>query len=351
VLGLAKLFPGPGGLALVEREERALAAGEARLEVTAAGICGTDLHIAADEMPAADGVILGHEVTGVVIEAAQDVDPSIVGARVVSETFFSTCELCDRCRDGRPNLCADRRSIGMHVDGAFAPRMIVPARNLHRLPDSVPDHVAAMTEPLACVCHCLLNPGVVRPGDKVLITGPGPIGLLAAQVAQDCGAGTVTVAGLPTDDARLEVAQSLGFLTALPDQEFPPVDLAIECSGSAGGATLALTAVRKGGSYVQLGIFGRPQTVPLDHIVVKELTVRTGYATVPSAWRYALELLAARRISPEALVSEVAPLGDWERVFADLRVGRGVKILFDPRLAVPAPPRGAVLQTSYDGGQ
>ena len=139
-----------------------------------AGVCGTDLHIEADEFPCAPPVTMGHEVCGVVARLGDGVDSSWAGARVVSETYFSTCGRCAWCRDGRINLCPERRSIGSFVDGAFAPRLIVPARNLHRIPDWLDEHAAVLAEPLACVCHCLLDPPVVSAGDRVLVTGPGP---------------------------------------------------------------------------------------------------------------------------------------------------------------------------------
>jgi L-iditol 2-dehydrogenase len=120
--------------------------------------------------------------------------------------------------------------------------------------------------------------------------------------------------------------------TVLPEDTVPTVDVGVECSGSAGGATLTLNSLRKGGRYVQLGIFGRPTTVPLDQIVLKELEVRTGYATTPPAWRQALALIASNRVSPIPLVTETASLSEFERVFSDLRSGRSVKVLFDPRI-------------------
>ena len=118
-----------------------------------------------------------------------------------------------------PNLCLERRSIGTHVDGAFAPRLVVPLANLHPVPDWLPDHAAALTEPLACVCNALFDPPVVAPGDEVLVLGPGAIGLLAAQAVRAAG-GRVTVVGTERDAARLELAAKL---VAAPRSERRPV--------------------------------------------------------------------------------------------------------------------------------
>jgi L-iditol 2-dehydrogenase len=330
VIGLAKLAPGPGNVGLAEREERQAGPGEVVIEVHAAGVCGTDLHIEADEFRTLPPVTMGHEVTGVVAETGTGVDPAWRGARVVSETYYSTCGVCEWCRDGSPNLCPDRRSIGSFVDGAFAPRLVVPARNLHRIPDWLGERAAPLVEPLACVCHCLLDPPIVGAGDRVLVTGPGPVGLLAAQVARACG-GRVLVVGLASDELRLEAARRLGLETA---HEAPAgfAQVAIECSGAAGGAVAALEGAARGARYVQVGVFGKPVTVPLDNVFAKELVVTSGYASTPRSWRRAMALIQARQVELEPLVSEVAPLADWQRVFADLRAGRGIKVVFDPRL-------------------
>lgn len=339
MIGLAKLAPGPGNVGLAERPERGPGPGEALLGVLGAGVCGTDLHIEADEFRSAPPVTMGHEVCGVVEEIGERVDPGWLGARVVSETFFSTCGACEWCRDGRPNLCPQRRSIGSFVDGAFAPRLVVPAANLHRVPDWLDSHAAAMAEPLACVCHCLLDPPAVSSGDQVLVTGPGPIGLLAAQVARALG-GEVVVAGLAADTRRLEAARLLGFETAVVDgpgafdryTERLGADVVVECSGSAGGASTCLEQVRRGGRYVQVGVFGRPVNVPLDRVFETECVVSSGFASTPRSWRRALALLERRAVELAPLVSEIAPLASWERVFADLRAGRGIKVVFDPAL-------------------
>jgi len=335
VRGLAKLAPGVGNVGLVERPERRPGPGEVAIEVVGAGVCGTDLHIFDDEYRTWPPVTMGHELGGVVAELGHGVDERWLGARVVSETYYATCGGCEWCRDGRANLCPERRSIGSAVDGAFARRVVVPVRNLHRIPDWLDEHAASLAEPLACVCHCLCDPAAVSPGDRVLVTGPGPVGLLAAQVARALG-GDVLVTGLAKDEIRLAAARELGFETA--DAEDGPGETAgefhvvVECSGSAGGATTCLERARRGGRYVQIGVFGKPVTVPLDEVFRKELIVTSGFASTARSWRRALAFVEERRIELEPLVSEVVPLDAWERVFEDLRAGRAVKYVFDPRL-------------------
>ncbi|MGZ8805055.1 MAG: zinc-dependent alcohol dehydrogenase [Microbacterium sp.] len=335
MIGVTKVRSGPGNVALAERPQRDPAPGEVRLEVLGAGVCGTDLHIEADEFRSAPPVTMGHEVCGTVVAHGDGVDPAWLGIRVVSETYFSTCCICAWCRDGRPNLCPERRSIGSFADGAFAPFVVVPARNLHPVPPWLGDHAASLAEPLACVCHCLCDPGVVAAGDRVVVTGPGPVGLLAAQVARAHGA-AVTVVGLPSDTARLDAAERLGFSTATT-VEPESATVVIECSGAAGGARTALEAAGRGARYVQIGVFGKDIEAPLDRIFQKELVVSSGFASTPRSWRRAMTLIEDRSIELELLVSEVVPLDAWERVFADLRAGRGIKVVFDPRLGAAGP--------------
>jgi L-iditol 2-dehydrogenase len=331
VRAITKLAPGPGNVGLAERDEPAPGAGEALLEVVGAGVCGTDLHIFDDEFRSVPPVTMGHEVSAVVTAVGEDVDEEWLGARVVCETYYSTCGECEWCRDGRANLCPARRSIGSAVDGAFAPRVVVPVRNLHRIPAWLDEHAAVLIEPLACVCHCLCDPAAVFPGDGVLVTGPGPVGLLAAQVARALG-GQVLVVGLPRDEVRLSAASSLGFDTAVELRTEERFHVVLECSGSAGGAIACLENARRGARYVQIGVMGRPVTLPFDAIFRKELVVTSGFASTARSWRRALALVEERRVELEPLVSEVVPLDAWERVFDDLRAGRAVKYVFDPRL-------------------
>jgi L-iditol 2-dehydrogenase len=327
VRGLTKLAPGAGSVGLAERPERAPESGEALLEVRAAGICGTDLHIAAGEYPSVPPVTMGHEVCGVVLAGG-----GLEGTRVVSETYFSTCRTCDFCLAGRPNLCLERRSIGTHVDGAFAPRLVVPLANLHPVPDWLPDHAAALTEPLACVCNALFDPPVVAPGDEVLVLGPGAIGLLAAQAVRAAG-GRVTVVGTERDGARLELAAQLELASENPGSNLllGPFDVVVECSGSEGGIASGLQATRRGGRFVQIGLRGAAVTVPWDEICFRELVVTSGFASTPASWRRALALVEARAVELEPLVTEVVPLEEWERAFRASRNAEGVKYVLDPR--------------------
>ncbi len=329
--GLAKLGPGAENVGIVERDEPEVCAGHVVIAVRTAGICGTDIHIVDDEFRSWPPVTMGHEVCGVVEQIGDGVEEALLAARVVSETYFSTCGACDYCRSGRVNLCLERRSIGSARDGAFAPRLLVPARGLHRVPEWLTDEAAALTEPLACVCNCLLDPPVVSAADAVLVVGPGPIGLLTAQVARACG-GEVHVRGIPRDAVRLAKAEELGFATSLDGEELSTsFDVVIDCSGHESGMRTCLAAARRGGRYVQVGLAGRLVSLPLDEIVYRELTVTSGNASTPTSWRRALQLIEQRSVDLGTLVTDVVPLENWEQAFAATRAATGIKFLLDPR--------------------
>jgi L-iditol 2-dehydrogenase len=329
MLGVAKLAAGRGHVGLAERPEPEAAPGHVVLEVVAAGICGTDLHIEDGEYASLPPVTMGHEVSGVVAALGEGVDHAWLGERVVTETYFSTCGECASCTSGRRNLCLERRSIGSFVDGGFAPRVSVPVGNLHRIPEWLDGRAAALTEPLACCCQAL-PPGTIAPGERVLVVGPGPVGLLAAQVARAHG-GDVQVRGTPRDAARLALADELGFGTSTTEGELPAdADVVVECSGHPAGMTAAFEAVRRGGRYVQIGLAGKPVALPFDLVCFKELTVTGGNASTPASWERALELVEARAVALEPLVSEAVPLAEWERAFAATRAGDGVKYVLVP---------------------
>ncbi len=165
----------------------------------------------------------------------------------------------------------------------------------------------------------------------MLVIGPGPMGILAAQVARALG-GVVTVVGLRADADRLAIARDLGFETRHDEPDPGSFDAAVDASGSGAGLRVCLEAVRRGGRLVQIGIFGRDVHVPLDRVLEKEIEVSSGFASTPRSWRRALRLIELGRVELEPLITRASPLAEWETAFADLRGGRAMKIVLDPRL-------------------
>ena len=326
---IVKMAIGSDSISVISWPRPVPKADQVIVEVHGAGVCGTDLHIAVDAYPNIPPVVMGHEVAGTVVEIGKDVDAKWLGLRVACETHHQVCK-CDFCRDGRRNLCKNKTSMGSFVDGGFATYVAVAEELLHLIPDSITDHEAALTEPLACVCHVLLDPPLINVADAVLVTGPGPIGLLAAQVSRAMG-GIVTICGLEKDQMRLGVAQEMGFNTT-HSPELDSFDVVIECSGSEGGISTALKSARRGGRYIAVGIVGHDVNFSADAILYKELLVSSGFASTPQSWNRALRLLENSQVSLSPLISRVEPLKNWPSVYKDLGNADVLKIVFDPRM-------------------
>jgi L-iditol 2-dehydrogenase len=343
MLALRKLTADATTLTLTEVPVPEPGPGEVRLAVTGAGMCGTDLHILEGDYGSRPPVTLGHEIAGVVDAVGHGVDPGWLGALSAPETAFGTCGRCDWCRTARPMLCRERLSVGSGVDGGFAAYVVAPAGKLHRLPDWLDDHAAALLEPLACVCNSLADPAVVQPGDRVVVSGPGPVGLLAAQVARVAG-GRVVVVGTGPDRERLEVAERLGFETRCLDVAGDTqalereraerlIDVVVECAGVGAAVRSGLAWLRPRGTLVQVGLLAGDIPVPFGEIVYRELTVRSGFGSSPASWLRARRLVADRQVELRPLISDILPLRAWSTALERFERREGLKTVFDPRLA------------------
>ena len=338
---VTKLARGEGNVGLRETDEPQPGPGQVLMAVRAAGICGTDLHIYHDEYPTQPPVTLGHELAGDVAAIGEGVTRVAPGDRITTETYFHLCGTCRFCRSGKPNLCPERRSIGSGVNGGFARYVVVPERNVHRLPDGLAFSEAALTEPLACVVHGALELPKVTAGDVAVVSGPGAIGLLTLQVARASGA-AVIVLGTAVDHRRLELAGELGATAAIDittEDASATVqgltggwgaDIVFECSGAGPAALGLLQHVRRGGQYAQIGLFGKPVAWDLDQVCMKELSVTGSNATVPSAWRTALRLLGEGQVRTAPLITSTYPLAGWADAFSTFEKREGVKLLLDP---------------------
>lgn len=334
MLGLVKRSDAPNNAGLEELEPLPpLVAGEVEVSVEVSGICGTDLHILAGEYVVKPPVVMGHEFCGLVSEVASDVDESWIGQRVVGETYYSTCGSCNYCRTGKTNLCAERRSIGTHLNGAFAPKLRLPAANLHKVPESVSTKKAALAEPLACVANAMLiQTRAVNAGDKVLVVGPGTIGLIAARIAAYAG-GEVTVLGTLEDAARLSLAKLGGASVCVAGEDAhlkDAFDVVIECSGAARGIASGLNAVLKGGRFVVIGLTGGSIEFDYNLLCIKQLFVTSAFASTPASWQVAMRLLPQLDLEP--LVSGEGPISQWRELFDASQRRDGAKFLIRPQL-------------------
>jgi L-iditol 2-dehydrogenase len=338
---LMKTAPGPGNLEIRDIPEPTPGPGQVVIEVGKTGICGTDIHIHRGEYGCVPPMVLGHEVMGRIAEVGGGVAGLTVGQRVITETFFHTCGTCRACREGRINLCPDRRSIGTHVNGGFTRYLVVPAIKVHPLPDSIDDTSAALTEPLACCVHGVLELAGVTPADVVVLSGPGAIGLLCLQAAKAAGA-TLVAVGTAADEGRLDLAKKLGadhvLAVGRDDVERRVADLTggmgadmtIEAAGAGPSVNQCLRLVRKGGTFCQIGLFGAPISVDYDLIPMKELRVIGSFAQVPSSWHRALDLMAAGKVKTAPLVTSERPITEWQDAFDDFFTRRECKMLLTP---------------------
>ena len=338
-----KVAPGIGNIELRDIDEPKMQAKQVKIKVHSAGICGTDLHIYKDEYPSFPPVVLGHEVAGEIIEISKEVDGYQIGDRVTTETYFSTCGICAYCRDGYTNLCLNRLSIGSGVNGGFTQYLVVPATNLHHLPENVSFEAGTLTEPLACVVNGVLDkPPTVTPGDVAVIAGPGAIGLLTLQVVKSAGATVVTL-GTDTDQQRFELAKQFGSDYTLNVQQQDPLDLirqitneglgadiVYECSGAGPAAMQLIDLVRRQGRYVQVGLFGHAVSWDLDQLCYKELIATGSFASTPESWRRAIRLLADGTVQTMPLITDIFGVNDWRKAFDNFEQRNGIKTLLQP---------------------
>jgi len=339
---IMKVAPGVGNVTLREIDEPKVQPGQVKIKVQAAGLCGTDLHILKDEFRSWPPVVLGHEVAGEIVEVGGDVAGLEPGWRVTTETYFTYCGTCRYCRSGQNNLCLNRRSIGSGVNGGFTQYVVVPSRNIHRLPENIDFHAGALTEPLACVVHAVLSTPTVSPGDVAVIAGPGAIGLLTLQVVKAAGAKAI-VLGTDSDEHRLKLARELGADYVVNVQKDDPktlvadlteggfgADVVYECSGAGPAAAQLLTLVRRRGCYVQIGLFGKPVAWDLDQLCYKELLATGSNASVPSSWNRAIQLMAEGKVRTDALITHIFDITDWEKAFGTFEDKTGIKTLLKP---------------------
>ncbi|HXW81530.1 MAG TPA: alcohol dehydrogenase catalytic domain-containing protein [Acidimicrobiales bacterium] len=309
------------------------------VDVTACGICGTDLHIWHDEHKNFPPVVLGHEYVGRVASLGPGVQGWSVGDRVVCEQHTLACGHCHSCRRGAIHLCPDKRSPGWGIDGAFADQVALPASLLHRVADGVPDDAAVTTEPLA-ICLTGIDRGEVRAGEVALVVGPGPLGILCSLALKAAGT-RVLLAGRPTSQARLDLAGSLGVPTVTATAEAVGArlsefaddrgaDVVFEASGSEDGLALAVRASRRQGRVVCVGFTETDHVLfPAREAMTLALDVRFSMSSEYSSWDRALTLLALGAVDPRPLV-RAYPLEAWREAFGDLAARQVVKAVLRP---------------------
>lgn len=340
----ALVKPEPGAPpAIEERPDPAPAADEALVAVRAVGVCGTDLHILDDVYDHASPLIPGHEFAGEIVGLGTGVASWRLGERVVGELHVGACRACAICRSAGPQICPRKRALGTWTDGAFAELLTIPAWLLHRTPAQLSDPAATLIEPLACAWHGLFERSHLDPGERVLVLGHGPIGLLSAHLAAMEGASQVIVVGRSRrGSSRLRCARALGFDVLDADTQDVErevaeltgglgVDLAVETAGGERSLGHCVRCCRRGGRVVVLGLSGRP-TVPFpwDRAVQYDLTLAFSFSSRPSSWEAVLDAARTSALPADALITDVLGLSDWERGLQAIRSGSAVKVVLRP---------------------
>jgi L-iditol 2-dehydrogenase len=332
--------PGDAGLTTVEVPEPG--EGEALIRVAACGICGSDLHAVACA-PGYERVrtprILGHESAGTVAAVAAGCQRVRPGDHVVPVSIQG-CLRCDICLTGATQHCPERVILGLDRDGALAEYVTVPEAQLVTVPTGLDLTASALTEPLTVAMHAALDRTPIGPGTRVVVTGPGTIGLLCAQLARAAG-GDVLVAGARTDTVRrLPLARRLGLHTADIESDSADAvlrrhfgarqpDTWIEASGAAPALQAALELVRAGGQVTIVAMYAEALSLLLTGLVRREVAVLTSYAANRSHYLRALDLLRSGVVDAEPLVDRF-PLARADEAFTAARQGRAVKPLLIP---------------------
>ena len=314
------------------------------MQTAACGVCGSDVEMYHHKVTYRVDVpvIMGHEFAGNVVAVGAEVRGWEKGDRVVSETAAHICGQCAMCLSGQYNLCPLRRGYGSHMDGAFAHFVRVPARILHRVPESLDLQVAALAEPLSVAYNALVVKSRIHPGDTVVVVGAGPIGLFAVQVARINGSGRVILAGLTCDAARLDVGRQVGAdetvnvddvdLEALVKERTGGwgADLIVDAAGVNKVLEQALRLVRPNGQITKIGWDPQPVNFSLDPLLIKGVVLQGVFSHTWETWEKALALLTSGRVQGEPMITHRVPLSDWRMAYHLVETREPVKALIIP---------------------
>jgi (R,R)-butanediol dehydrogenase / meso-butanediol dehydrogenase / diacetyl reductase len=331
-----------------ELQERPLEAGEARVAVAFCGICGSDLHLRPSQaIPA--GSVMGHEFSGTVTELGSEVERFSIGDRVAVFPF-APCEQCPNCLRGDYHVCLLAASSGLGLGanpGGYAESVVVAGSMLIPIPDELSLEHGALVEPLAVALHGI-NIGEVKPSDRCVVIGAGPIGVMTALALETRGVDQVLV--IERNERRQDRMRSLGVeaigldgvheaigLDGVHEKvieifggELP--DVVLECAGNPAAPPLAIELIRSRGIVVLLGVLEEPVAISQLVLMIKEAQLRSSFAYRFEDFAEAIDLLVDGDLPAESLITTTARLEDAQRMF-ELLEDPGtaqIKILLDP---------------------
>ncbi|NQX26145.1 alcohol dehydrogenase catalytic domain-containing protein [Microbacteriaceae bacterium VKM Ac-2854] len=334
---LTASYTGNHGIAIGEAAAAPPAAGEVQIAVAFTGLCGTDLHIMHGNMDARvrTPLIFGHEMSGTIAELGAGVEGWSVGdpVTVMPLDWDGTCPAC---LAGNSHICQNLNFIGIDSPGSLQGRWNVPAATLVALPSTLRLDHAALVEPTAVAVHDVRR-GEVQPGEKVVVIGGGPIGVLIASVAREFGGDVIVI---ELDPQRRQAIADLGFRTLDP-REVDQVEIVTDWSSGAGadvvfevsgaaGAVLGATSLAKvRGRLVVVAIHPTPRPIDLQRVFWRELTIVGARVYQRQDFTTAIDLLNRGAIPADLLITKIVPLADTLSAFDDLEAGRAMKILVD----------------------
>lgn len=332
------------GFDFVDRPEPTPAASEVKVRVLRTGLCGTDLHIESWDAWAQSEIktplIAGHEFYGVVVDVGEVVRDVRIGDRVSGEGHI-VCGICRNCRAGRRHLCIRTLSVGVHRDGAFAEYVVMPESNIWVHHDDIDPDLGAIFDPLGNAVHTALSFPLA--GEDVLITGAGPIGLMAAAVARHVGARYVVITDV--SERRLALARTLGadlavnVATATIGQAQAALgmregfDIGLEMSGHPGALPDMIANLNHGGRIAMLGLPSQPIQIDWAKVVTHMITVKGIYGREMFETWYEMSAMlqsgAELKRAVTTVVTDRYAAADWAEGFARARSGNGGKVVLD----------------------
>lgn len=330
--------PEKGSVEVREIDKPTIGEEDILLEVANVGVCGSDLHqwTADHSWPVNYPVVLGHEFGGHIIEIGKRVTGWKEGDRVVSETAAVIDPNNPMSRQGLYNLDPTRKGFGYGVNGAMTRFVRVPARCLHLVPANLAFEQACLTEPCCVAYNSIVENSRIKPGDRVIVIGPGTIGILCAAMARLCGA-EVAIVGLEADKNRLAIAKQYGCVPIVGDasewakqRDGMGADLVVDAAGASATLKLAMQWVRPNGQITKVGWGPQPLGFSLDPIVQKNVTLQGSFSHNWPIWERVIALLSSGQLDVKPIIGGVWPVTEWHEAFEKMHKGEVVKSVLKP---------------------
>jgi L-iditol 2-dehydrogenase len=330
--------PERGSVEIREIDKPEIGEDDVLLEVSNVGVCGSDLHqwTADHSWPVNYPVVLGHEFGGHIVEAGKNVMKWKEGDRVVSETAAVIDANNPMSRAGLYNLDPTRKGFGYGVNGAMTRFVKVPARCLHLVPDQIPFEEACLTEPCCVAYSAVIANTRITPGDRVIVLGPGTIGILCAAMARLCGA-EVAIVGLEADRHRLAIAEQYGCESIIGDasdwakqRDGLGADCIIDAAGASITLKIALQLIRPNGKITKVGWGPQPLGFSLDPLVQKNITLQGSFSHNWPMWERVIALLSSGQLNVKPIIGGIWPITEWNTAFDKMHKGEVVKSVLKP---------------------